>query len=155
MVERSVEHETIVVERRYAASPSRVYGAWVEPTGRDRWDVPGDGWDHVTDERDVRVGGRDVIRFGSGGSLDYCGDTTYVDLVEDRRIVATYTMAERSVLLSVSLLTVELQPDGVGTHMTVTEQVAFLGGRDSPAARLAGLEEMFDKLATYVEGDRP
>lgn len=154
MAERTVEHDTIVVERRYEASPSRVYGAWVEPTGRDRWDVPGEGWEHVTDERDVRVGGRDVIRFGTGGSLDFRGDTTYVDLVEDRRIVSTYTMTERDVLLSVSLLTVELRPDGEGTRMTVTEQVAFFEGRDSPAARLAGLEEMFDKLATHLERGR-
>ncbi len=38
-----VEHDTIVVERRFAAPPHRVFAAWVEPEGRDRWDVPGDG----------------------------------------------------------------------------------------------------------------
>ena len=152
--ERSVEHDTIVVERRYAASPQRVYQAWVEPEGRDRWDVPGHGWEYVTEERDVRPGGRDVIRFGPPGALDFRGDTTYVDLVEDERIVCTYTVTELEVLLSVSLLTVEVHPDGAGTQMVVTEQVAFLGGRDTPAARLAGLDEMFDGLARHL-GEEP
>jgi len=150
--DRSVEHDTIVVERRYEASPGRVFAAWVEPDGRSRWDVPGEGWDHVTDERDVRVGGRDVIRFGPTGSLDYRGVTDYVDLVEDQRIVSTYTVAERDVVMSVSLLTVELRPAGDGTDMTVTEQAVFLDGVDSPARRLAGLDEMFDRLAHQLGG---
>ena len=154
MPDRSVEHDTIVVERRFSASPARVFAAWVEPEGRDRWDVPGGDWEHVTDERDVRVGGRDVIRFGRAGTLDFRGDSTYVDIIPDGRIVSTYTVTERDVLISVSLLTVELVTRGTGTRMIVTEQVAFLDGRDSPAARLAGLDEMFDKLATRLEEER-
>ena len=37
--------------------------------------------------------------------------------------------------------------------MIVTERLAFLDGRDSPAARLAGLDEMFAKLAAHLEDE--
>lgn len=152
MVERTVEHDTIVVERRLAAGPNRVFAAWVEPNGRDRWDVPGDDWTYVTDARDVRVGGHDVIRFGQDGALDFKAETLYVDLVDARRLVATYTVRERDTLVSISLLTVEIAGDGTGTRMRVTEQVVFFDGRDSPVARLAGLEAMFDQIANMVDG---
>jgi len=150
VTDRSVEPDTIVVERRFAAPPRRVFAAWVEPEGRDRWDVPGDGWEHATDKRDVRIGGRDVIRFGPPGALDFRGETIYLDLVADQRIVAAYTVAERDHLMSVSVLTVEVLPDGDGTRMLVTEQAAFLDGRDSPESRRAGLDEMFDALADHL-----
>ncbi len=64
----------------------------------------------------MRIGGRDVIRFGPPGALDFRGETFDLDLVADQRIVAAYTVAERDHLMSVSVLTVEVQPDGEGTR---------------------------------------
>jgi uncharacterized protein YndB with AHSA1/START domain len=149
----SVEHATIVVERLLAAARARVFAAWVEPGARARWDVPGPGWEHVEHDRDVRVGGRDSISFGPPGDLRYRADTTYHDLVADTRLVFAYTVRDGDELLSVSLTTVELWAMGAeppSTRLRVTEQATFLDGRDDPATRRQGLEEMLDGLAAQL-----
>jgi hypothetical protein len=46
----------------------------------------------------------------------------------------------------VSLTTVELSPDGAGTCLLLTEQVAFLDGKDNAANRKEGLASMLDKI---------
>ena len=45
MIERSVNHSTIVIERTYDASPSRVFAAWSDPEALLRWGSPGEGWE--------------------------------------------------------------------------------------------------------------
>ncbi len=37
MTDRSVTHATFVVERRYDASPARVFAAWADPAAKARW----------------------------------------------------------------------------------------------------------------------
>ena len=37
MTERSTEHTTFVLERRYAASPARVFAAWADPVQKAQW----------------------------------------------------------------------------------------------------------------------
>ena len=55
MIERSVTHATFVLERRYAASPARVFKAWSDLTGKKRWFSCHEG---ATHELDFRAGGR-------------------------------------------------------------------------------------------------
>ena len=47
---------------------------------------------------------------------------------------------------SVSLTTIELSPDGKGTHLLLTEQIVFLDGNDNAANREEGLASMLDKI---------
>ncbi len=55
MSERSVEHGTIVIERRYPASPERTFAAWANAAAKARWLGVPDG----ELELDVRVGGEE------------------------------------------------------------------------------------------------
>ena len=55
MSERSVEHETFVVERRYDVSPERAFAAWADREAKARWYVGPD----ANLELDFRVGGRE------------------------------------------------------------------------------------------------
>jgi hypothetical protein len=48
---------------------------------------------------------------------------------------------------SVSLTTVELEPDGDGTLLTFTEQGAFFDGLEDPAGREHGTGALLDRLA--------
>lgn len=61
------------------------------------------------------------------------------------------------VRMSVSLSTLELEPDGEGTLLTLTEQGAFFTGSvESDGAQVAGRKEgtsgLLDALKEYVDG---
>jgi uncharacterized protein YndB with AHSA1/START domain len=154
MNERKVHHGTIVVPRIFEASPARVFAAWADPAARARWDVPGGDWEIAQQECDFRVGGHEVKRFGPPGDPIYLADTRYADIVPDERIVFAYTMDRGETRISASLTTVELQPAGAGTRLTLTEQAAFLDGGDQPEYREQGWKAMLGKLDAALRRER-
>lgn len=153
MTERTVQHDTIVIERSFDAPPARVFAAWASPAARARWALPGDGWEMVEDADDFRPGGHEVSRFGPPDAPRYRAETHYLDIVGDRRIVMAGTMAEDGRPISASLATVELLPSGTGTRLIYTEQAAFLDQRDTPADRTQGWGEILAKLDAHLRDD--
>lgn len=145
MTARSAQHGTIRLERRYKTAPARVFAAWAGPKSRAKWDVPG-RWVIAEQSFDFREGGRELKRFGPKEYPRFVADTLYLDIVPDRRIVFSYSMTSRGTPISVSLTTVEITPDGQGTKLMLTEQVAFLDGNDNAANREEGLASMLDKI---------
>lgn len=146
---RSAQHGTIRLERRYKAAPTRVFAAWSEPKARAQWDVPG-RWVIAEQNFDFREGGRELKRFGPKGDPRFAADTLYLDIVPQRRIVFSYSMTSRGEPISVSLTTIEMSPDGQGTKLLLTEQVAFLDGKDNAANREEGLASMLDKIGAIA-----
>ena len=70
--------------------------------------------------------------------------------MEDGRIVFAYTMAREETRISASLATVELVPEGNGTRLRFTEQIALLDGGDTAAEREAGWRGLLDRLAVEL-----
>ena len=151
MTDRSVSHGTFVIERRYPASPAKVFGAWADGTAKGIWmDDPDYKSDGSQYELDFRVGGHE--RFGglAPDGKPYRYDAQYYDIVPDYRIVYSYEMYAADDRMSVSLATVEIVPDQDGTKLTYTEQGAFLDGIDKPEAREEGTAWMLDNLGKYL-----
>jgi uncharacterized protein YndB with AHSA1/START domain len=73
-------------------------------------------------------------------------DTTYLDIVANRRIVFAYTMSVGDRRMSASLATVELVPSGSGTRLTFTEQAAFFDRSDGAELRQEGWRALLKKL---------
>lgn len=151
--DRTVHHETIVIDRRFAAAPARVFAAWATPEARARWAIPGTDWVIAGGDHDFRVGGHETSRFGPPGDPLYRAETTYLDIVPDRRIVMAGTMSDRDTPISASMATVELLANGGETRMIYTEQAAFLDGRDVPANRVQGWGQILDKLDAELRRD--
>jgi uncharacterized protein YndB with AHSA1/START domain len=145
VTKRSAQHGTIRLERRYKASPNRVFAAWAEPQARARWDVPG-RWVIAEQTFDFREGGRELKRFGPKGDPRLVADTLYLDIVPPSRIVFGYSMTSRGTPISVSLTTIEISAEDKGTHLLLTEQIVFLDGQDNAANREEGLASMLDKI---------
>jgi hypothetical protein len=57
--------------------------------------------------------------------------------------------------ISVSLATVEIEVDGGGTRLTLTEHGVFLDGRDHPAEREHGTNALMDTLGAHLDGGGP
>ncbi|WP_027132921.1 SRPBCC family protein [Geminicoccus roseus] len=154
MDERSVQHATFVIERRFKASPARVFHAWADPAARARWESPGEDWTMEDLPRDFRVGGEEVARFGPKGGPMFEARTRYHEIRPERRILFSYEMhglAEGGGLGSVSLASVELLQSGSGTRLIFTEQGTFLDGSDTPEMRQEGWDAMLSKLVAVVD----
>ena len=88
---RSTVHSTFVIERRYAASPQRVFDAWAEPEAKAQWFGP----PHKPEgsyELDFRVGGREHLAIAMPDGDGYTYDAIYQDIVPGQRILYTYEM---------------------------------------------------------------
>jgi uncharacterized protein YndB with AHSA1/START domain len=154
MPERSVTHATFAVERAYDAAPARVFAAWADPDAKSTWFGPPEE-DMEQYELDFQVGGREYSRGKvPGGDGTYAYEARYQDIVPDERIVYSYDMHFGDARISVSLGTVELEPDGDGTRLTYTEQGAFLDGLDSPQEREGGTGGLLDALGEYLAENR-
>jgi uncharacterized protein YndB with AHSA1/START domain len=153
MPERSVTHATFTIERVFDFSPAEVFAAYADPASRRRWFVEGEGWDVETCHLDFRQGASEHSTFRFRGGPLIRNDTTYLDIVENRRFVFAYTMAVGDDHISASLGTVELIPEGNGTRHLYTEQGAYLDGHDNVAQREEGSRQLFEALAREL-GER-
>jgi uncharacterized protein YndB with AHSA1/START domain len=149
--DRSIEHATFTIERRYGVPPSRVFAAWADPRAKARWFSGPEEWDAAPHELDFRVGGREESTGGPKGGPVHRFSAIYWDIVPDERIVYTYDLLLDETRLSVSLVTVELTPDGDGTLLSLTEHAAFFDGLEDPAMRRDGTGSLLEALAREFE----
>lgn len=153
MSEHSVVHSSFSIDRKYKASPAKVFAAFADPVKKRRWFVEGEGWEIDRYEIDFRVGGREhgTFRFKNGPEVS--NDTLYTDIVPDHRIVIAYTMTVGGKRISTSLATTEITADGKGSRVVYTEQAAFFDGADNVSQREGGCRELFESLANELARD--
>jgi uncharacterized protein YndB with AHSA1/START domain len=147
MTERSIEHVSFTIERRYDVSPETVFGAWADPAAKAHWFSWPAEWVVTPHELDFRVGGREAHSGGPSGGPVHTYRAIYWDIVPDERIVYTYEMLMNEARVSVSLATIDLKPEGERTLLILTEHGAFLDGLESPAGREQGWGSLLDALA--------
>lgn len=151
MPERSVTHGTFTIERAYPATPERVFAAFADPAKKRRWYAEGKGFAVDEFEMDFRAGGSERSRFRVGAGehqgIECANDTTYHDIVPNRRLVLAYTMSAGGRRISASLATFEFLPAGEGTDLVFTEQGAYFEGSDGATVREAGWRQLLEALA--------
>jgi uncharacterized protein YndB with AHSA1/START domain len=151
MSARSVTHATFTVERTYGASPARVFAAWAEPEAKARWFAQAEGWDTTEYELDFRVGGSELFRGRPKDGPLIAYDAVFQDIVPEKRIVYSYAMTSDGQRISVSVATVQLNADGNGTRLVLTEQGAFLDGLETAESREHGTGGLLDALRAELE----
>jgi len=147
---RTVVHDSFVIERHYNHPTGKVFAAWADGTAKAQWFGTNDDIEVSAYELDFRVGGREHLTAKAPDGVIYTFDATYQDVVDDARIVTSYEMTADGRRISVSVTTIELIAEDGGTTLIMTEQGAFLDGLDTNAAREEGTNEFLDALAEFL-----
>ena len=158
METQPVVHNTFTLEHTYAASPARVFAAFSDPAKKRRWFAEGEHHTLESYDMDFRDGGTEHYssRFNEGTPVAgkaLTNESSFQNIVPNRRIVFTSTMWVGGKCISISVGTVELEPAGQGTKLHLTFQSAFLEGADGPAMREAGWNTLLNKLGAELSAE--
>jgi uncharacterized protein YndB with AHSA1/START domain len=136
---------SLTIKRRLNASPAKVFAAWTKPEELMKWMGPAQ-IDSVKAETDLRIGGSYHIQMRTAGGDEHNVSGDYREIVPNERLV--FTWAWRSTPERVSLVTVQLKPDGDGTLMTFLHEQFF--DEDARDRHNQGWTGAFDKLEKYL-----
>jgi uncharacterized protein YndB with AHSA1/START domain len=143
-------HATIILERKFAVPPERVFAAFADPAKKRKWFTEGEGFKIDSYELDFRVGGREITRMHFSDFPACTNDTHFLVIVPNHRIVIAYTMTMEDHAFSSSQATFELIAGEDGTTLVFTEQAAFFEKSDGPKLREDGWRQLFDQLARAI-----
>jgi len=144
-------HTTLVFEREIAAPQGAVFAALADPVARAQWGAPSDTAVVIYDEADFRAGGQDRFRCGPRADPTIHGTTRYLEIVLNRRVVSSETLAMDGRCLCASLTTVELMPDGQITRLKSTTQLASFTGQEVVEGHATGTNASLDRLVQYLQ----
>ena len=149
---RSVVHDTFVLERVYPQSPEKVFSAFSDPKKKRRW-MGGEeeGFEIKSFEMDFRIDHLETWEFSFKGGESIRTEIRYQDIVENNRIVVVYTMTFGDKRVSSSQITTELIATKDGTKLIHTEQGVFFDGVDQAAGRKEGTQGLLEALEKELE----
>jgi uncharacterized protein YndB with AHSA1/START domain len=155
MSDRSVIHNTFVIERDFPKSPERVFAAFAEPSKKRRWFAEGENHEVEEFVMEFRVGGAERVlsRFQAGSpfpGVTLTSDGIFQDIQPNSRIVTASRMSLGDRPISASLVTIELLPADQGTMLICTHQAAFFEGADGPQMREGGWRRLLDRLTSEL-----
>ena len=143
------QHATIKLEHSYAAPLERVFSEFADPVARARWSAPSNNA-LIYDEADFRVGGKDVFRCGPKGNPKFRGETRYLHIVPNARVVSSETVDMDGQPLAVALTTLDFEPTDDGTNLTVTLQIVSFAGPDMIHGYESGNKSALNNLAQHL-----
>jgi uncharacterized protein YndB with AHSA1/START domain len=147
----STVHATLIFERTIPATADRVFAAYTDLAERMKWGAPSEGTALIYDQSNFVEGGRDVFRCGPKSNPNIEGTTRYLDILTNRRIVSSETIAMDGHRLCASLSTFELRPDGDETFLKSTIQVASFVGEDMIRGHEDGTNASLDNLVKHFQ----
>jgi uncharacterized protein YndB with AHSA1/START domain len=148
------QHATIKLEHSYPARLERVFSEFADPSARARWSAPSNDI-LIYDESDFRVGGKDVFRCGPKGDPKFLGETRYLHIVPNARVVSSETVDSEGLRLAVALTTLDFEPTEDGTNLTVTVQMVSFAGPEIIQGYESGNKSALKNLAQYLASNSP
>jgi uncharacterized protein YndB with AHSA1/START domain len=148
-----LQHATIKLQHSYSAALESVFSEFADPVARARWSAPSND-ELVHDEADFQIGGKDVFRCGPKGDLKFRGETHYLDIVPNARVVLGETVDVDGQRLAAALTTLDFESTKDGTNLIVTIQVVSFGGPDMIRSYESGNRSALKNLALHLSNIR-
>jgi uncharacterized protein YndB with AHSA1/START domain len=131
----------VVLQRRIAATPDRLFRAWTEPAQLARWMSP---VGRVEADVDARVGGRlSVAMIGEGRRIEHFGE--FLENRRPHRLVFTWQSPYTGGLAT--RVTVDLVEADVGTELTLRHELL---PADAVESHSGGWGAMLDRLGEIL-----
>ena len=148
--ETSIEGQTLVIRRNFAAPVEKVYQAWTDPARLARWLSPNVRWNApIVDIEPVPGGRYDVrMRHSDGDEAHMVG--RYVEVVPNQRLSFTLTWLNDPFGMEEALMTLEFRAAPGGMELTLT-----LDRQPDPNAlesASGGWTGCLDMLESYLDG---
>lgn len=140
------------VTRTFRATEQSVFAGWAVPEVKRRWFAEAEGFMDITHELDFRVGGFETCVGRQAGGRRFSNHTVYHEIVPDRRLIFSYSLAYGGIPVSASVVTVELEPRSGETDLLFTEHGVYLREDAGPSRRAAGWRWLLDRLADEIHG---
>jgi uncharacterized protein YndB with AHSA1/START domain len=139
--------DELLITRVFDAPAQLIFSLWTEPAHFTKWMGP-HGFECVSAEMDVRVGGayRAMIRSAEHGDNWFGG--TYREIEPGRRLVFTFQWESGPSGHVETLVTITFAEHGGKTTQTL-HQTPFLSA-ERRDAHVGGWESSFDRLAIYT-----
>lgn len=148
MTDRNAVHGTFHLTRTYPTARANVFDAFANQDKKRRWAY---GAAEGAHKLDFRVGGRESIAMPGPGGGTFKYEGVIHEIVENERIVYSYTFDMGGGICGVTLTTVEMaDADDGGTHLKFTEQGAYLDGFDGPKFWESGTTSLLTRLGDLL-----
>jgi uncharacterized protein YndB with AHSA1/START domain len=144
-----LQHATVTLEHSYSAPVERVFSEFADPVARACWSAPSKD-ELVYDEADFQIGGKDVFRCGTKGDLKFRGETHYLDIVPNARVVSSETVDVDGQRLAAALTTLDFESTESGTNLKVTIQVVSFVGPDMILSYESGNKSALKNLSLHL-----
>lgn len=130
------------------ATPEKVYAAWTKAEQLPKWFGPRTGGSLQVDHFDCSVGGRyDVtMLFADGDRVQIVGK--YQELDPPKKLVFTWQWTDSPTTSNETLVTVDLVPTAIGTHLTLTHE-RFLSA-EARSQHQQGWGPLLERLASIL-----
>ncbi len=142
----------IALQRRFRASPDRVFRAWTEPAALREWWCP-PGWIAGDIEIDLRPEGRyriEMRRTGGGERVAVHG--RFVAITPPRRLVYTWSWKGAFADMAATLVTVEIDGSADETLLTLRhDNFAHPGEREQHRTGWIAACNRLDRLLTPID----
>jgi uncharacterized protein YndB with AHSA1/START domain len=155
MTLQSTSHSTVVLSRTFAAPRSRLYEAFSAPAERLRMCAADGPMLLIPEATDFRIGGHEVLRFGSRGNPRFLVHSIYHDIVPECRIVTSDVVSAEEARLAIALTTIEFIPSMMSTQFKITAQLVALHDSDLLDEAGGRYQAMIDNLGLYLGSPEP
>jgi len=143
--------DTLTLSREIAAPPDRLFPLLTEPAYRAEWGAPNEGVTLEIDAADIRPGGRELSRCGPRENPEFEVTTDFHVIEAPALMLFTETIRIGGDTLSSGLVALELAPEGAGSRITVTSQLASLIGDEMAGGYTEGWTAALNNLARLAE----